>query len=72
MPITNFEALEKQWKLAEQINRELAPQLLKKAEELGVTIIQIQDSLELGGPLEQANKLLAWMKRTLEERLLDE
>lgn len=64
---TSFENLERQWKAAEQLNNKLTPQLYNKAKELGVTIVQIHDSFEFGGLLENQSKLLAWMKKKLKE-----
>lgn len=68
MTITSFEDFERQWRAAEQIKNELASQLIQKAVELGVTIIQVHDSLELGGLLENQNQLLAWMKDKIKEK----
>ena len=67
MSITSFENLEKQWKEAERLYSDFNLQLISKATELGVSVIQVHDTLEFSGLLESQNKLLAWMKKKLED-----
>jgi len=69
MTKTSFENFEEQWKQAELLDNKLLPLLYEKAKELGVTIVQIHDSLILSGSIGKPEELYNWMKAKTAELL---
>jgi len=59
---TTGSSFEKQWKLANSLNLDFYPQLIEKATELGITVVQVHDSLTFSGPPDQVEELLTWIK----------